>query len=94
MFWRYLVPPAVGLQNKPRGKNRKPVGAGLLRWEAGALLKGREVKVAVIPTFGSVLILLVSFVLFCFMYCLFTFFPIILFLPLLAIKRRSIISSK
>jgi len=40
------------------------VGAYLFRWEAGALLKGREVKVAVISTFVSVLILLVSFVLF------------------------------
>lgn len=40
------------------------MGAGQLRWEAGALLKGREVKVAVISTFVSVLILLVCFVLF------------------------------
>jgi hypothetical protein len=40
------------------------VGAWPLRKEVGALLKGREIKVAVISTFVSVLILLVSFVLF------------------------------
>lgn len=88
VFRRYLIPPSVGLQNEPRGKNMNPVGAELLRWEASALLKGREVKVAIISTFISVLIL---FLLFCFMYCLFTFFLIIIFLPLLVITRRCII---
>ena len=64
MFRRYLVLPSVGLKNKPPGKNRKPMGAGLLRCGTGALLMGKEVKVAVISTFISVLILLVSFVVF------------------------------